>query len=63
MTPSDYDITKAMLMFGGSFLRKLAAAYCAADPINQDKLKAAFPEYWAEFREIAIQQAQQVSNR
>jgi hypothetical protein len=48
-----YDITEAMLTYGGAFVRALAAAYRVADIANQRRLKDAFPEYWAEYRDLA----------
>jgi hypothetical protein len=52
MTPAtDYDIVNAMARFGGSFVRNLAAAYHSADPVNSLRLKAAFPDIWAEYAE------------
>jgi hypothetical protein len=53
MTPAtDYDIVNAMARFGGSFVRNLAAACHTADPVNFLKLKAAFPDVWAEYAEL-----------
>jgi hypothetical protein len=53
MTPAtDYDIVNAMARFGGSFVQCLAAAYHAADPVNSLRLKAAFPDIWAEYAEL-----------
>ena len=49
---TDYDITTAMHHLGGTFVAKLAAAWMVADPQNRDKLKAAFPDYWDDFREV-----------
>jgi hypothetical protein len=53
MTPAtDYDIVNAMDRFGGSFVRNLAACCHTADPVNFLKLKAAFPDVWAEYAEL-----------
>ncbi len=51
---SDYDITIAMLTFGGSFAENLAHTWRAADPINQARLKDAFPDYWAQYEKLAL---------
>lgn len=50
---SDYEVLKAMRCFGGSFIRALAEAISTADEINRQKLKDAFPEYWAQYAELA----------
>jgi hypothetical protein len=51
MSVTDYEIVQAMERFGGGFVRALALAFTAADPVNTAKLKAAFPEIWAEYAE------------
>jgi len=50
---SDYAITEAMIVFGGGFVSGLGRLFRAADADNRATLKAAFPEYWAEYRAIA----------
>lgn len=50
---TDHDIADAMMSFGGGFVEALARAFYRADPCNAEKLKRAFPEYWAEYRDIA----------
>jgi hypothetical protein len=47
------SVLEAMERCGGSFVRALAAAYRAADPLNQERLRAAFPDYWTKYAEIA----------
>ena len=49
---TDYQIADAMKAIGGSFVRLVGQAWFAADLINREKLKAAFPEYWEEYREL-----------
>lgn len=34
---------------GGSFVRALAQCYYAADPVNREKLRAAFADYFANY--------------
>jgi hypothetical protein len=46
-------VTKAMLKYGGSFVKALGEALSHADPINTKKIKKAFPEYWEEYRLIS----------
>ncbi len=49
----DYEITEAMIRFGGSFVAQLGRLFRLADYDNQSRLRAAFPEYWREYRELA----------
>lgn len=48
-----YDITELMIQYGGGFVSGLGRLYRAADASNQAKLLAAFPEYFAQYREMA----------
>src|SRR6185295_17117448 len=41
---TDWDITAAMIGYGGSFVAGLGKLFRQADAINQAKLKATFPE-------------------
>jgi hypothetical protein len=50
---TDYEIVAAMDAFGGGFARAIAAAWYKADPENQPRLKAAFPDLWAKYAELA----------
>lgn len=38
-----------MDLYGGSFVKALGGALIHADPINQQKIKDAFPEYWKQY--------------
>lgn len=49
----DYAVVEAMTLYGGSFVVALARAFSSADAENFAKLKAAFPEYWEKYREVA----------
>jgi hypothetical protein len=49
---SDRDIALAMVTFGGSFVAALGAAWTRADAVNAEKIKAAFPEYWEQYRDL-----------
>jgi hypothetical protein len=53
-TPTDYEITTAMTMFGGSFVRAFGALWPLADDDNRARMKAAWPEYWAQYGELAL---------
>ncbi len=46
---ADRQVIAAMRRFGGSFVKALAEAATAADPINLAKIKAAWPDYWARY--------------
>lgn len=50
---SDYEITEAMIVYGGSFVSQLGTLFRYADVYNAAKLKAAFPEYWTKYQELA----------
>lgn len=50
---SDFATVNAMIQFGGSFVRALAQACRLADTENLARIKAAFPEYWAKYEELA----------
>lgn len=61
--PSDYEITEAMLIYGGSFMRALGQACRAADPENLARIKAAFAEEWEEYSSIAVNRAAAIARR
>ena len=50
---SDYEITEAMIRYGGGFVSRLGQLWQWADDSNQQWLKAAFPDYWTEYAELA----------
>lgn len=50
---SEYEITEAMLTFGGGFIQQLARCIRASDERNKRTLIAAFPEYMTQYDEIA----------
>lgn len=52
-TEQDLKTIAAMEQYGGSFVKSLAAAATRADMPNLAKLKAAFPEYWQQYTEMA----------
>lgn len=49
----DYEIAQMMRRYGGSFVHKLADCFLAADGINRQRVKAAFPDYWQAYRQMA----------
>lgn len=51
-------VSGAMLQFGGSFVKALAAAWRLADESNSAKIEAAFPEYIAKYQGMAEKAAQ-----
>lgn len=48
-----YSVQQAMIGEGGGFVQSLGRAFMAADDINFRKLFEAFPEYWAQYRDVA----------
>jgi hypothetical protein len=48
--PSDEQIVDTMAKMGGSFVKALADCWRRGDGHNKAKLKAAFPEYWRDYR-------------
>jgi hypothetical protein len=59
----DVEITNAMARFGGSFAWAIAAAAQRADPTNLARLKAAFPELWNQYAELALRQREAEKDR
>lgn len=45
----------AMEKWGGSFVKALGAAARRADGQNLERIKRAFPEYWAEYEKKGIE--------
>lgn len=46
----NYWTIEAMSKYGGSFVKALAEMARRADPQNLAKIKAAWPEYWTEYK-------------
>ena len=57
LTRTDDEILTAMESHGGSFVQSLAQCCRRAGAINLAKLRAAFPEYWNEYAEVALRVA------
>lgn len=53
MNETDFDTTKAMLTYGGSFVVRLAQAARAADAYNLIRLKEAFSDLWQQYSDMA----------
>ena len=51
--PTKNEITRAMAKYGGGFVKALAKAAMTADELNHDRLQAAFPEIWDQYRDLA----------
>jgi len=49
----DLHVVDAMELYGGSFVKKLAAALKAADTNNAARIKGAFPDLWCKYKAIA----------
>lgn len=57
--PTDNAVLFTMGLYGGSFASALSKAWQLADPDNFARLRAAFPELWEKYRELAaIKQSQ-----
>jgi hypothetical protein len=56
-TVTDYDITEAMIVFGGGFVSGLGRLWRVADTINRHALKDAFPAYWASYADPVMHAA------
>jgi len=59
----DFEIVDAMAQFGGSFAQAIAVAARRADPMNLSALKAAFPELWNQYAELARRQREAEKGR
>lgn len=57
MTVTDYEITEAMIAYGGSFVSGLGRLWRVADIVNKGKLKDAFPDYWTNYSDEAMHAA------
>ena len=53
MNKQDCQVLEAMRKYGGGFMKALSEAGSRADSVNLAKIKAAFPEYWAEYTHLA----------
>ena len=50
----DWEMYEAMKKYGGSFVVALAEVLARADSSNYSKLENAFPEYFAQYREMGV---------
>ena len=48
-----YKVMMAMKKHGGGFVRALGHAIAQSDSENCRRIKAAFPEYWAKYTDLA----------
>jgi hypothetical protein len=51
MTDEEMDVVDCMANSGG-VVKALAECFYRADPINFNKLKDAFPEYWKQYSNL-----------
>lgn len=49
----DFHVITAMIKYGGGFVRRLGEAARHADDENMRRIKAAWPDYWAKYTEMA----------
>jgi hypothetical protein len=54
--PTEWETVNAMTLYGGSFVEQLAKLYNCADNSNQLRIRAAFPELWSQYEELASMQ-------
>ena len=50
----DFWTIQAMRNLGGGFVVALGGAAMCADDINIEKIKVAFPEYWAHYEKLGF---------
>ena len=48
------DVLNAMCQYGGGFVKSLSAMLLHSDAINTRIIKNAWPEYWKEYKKIAL---------
>jgi hypothetical protein len=53
MYDADWNVTEAMIRYGGSFVQGLGNLYRRADDDNKARLKTAFPEYFRQYQRLA----------
>lgn len=51
--PDEIDVANAMIRHGGSFVKALGEAFFRADLNNKDRIRRAFPDYWATYTNLA----------
>ncbi len=52
-TPTNYAVVQAMLRYGGSFAGAIGDAFSHADEKNFARLKAALPDLWDDYVDLA----------
>jgi hypothetical protein len=55
---SDYWTIAAMRLLGGGFVRALGDAAIQADVDNLNRIKLAWPEYWARYQALGVSLAE-----
>lgn len=50
---TEWEITEAMIVYGGGFVQSLGRLVRQADVDNKRRLVAAFPEYFKQYKELA----------
>lgn len=49
VTEEEVAVVEAMEKYGGSFVKALAECFRCADPVNFQRLRATFPDYWSQY--------------
>ncbi len=60
---SEWEITEAVIIYGGGFVNQLGKLVRLADAQNKAKLVAAFPEIFRQYDEFALHRKNQAPNR
>lgn len=65
MANNDRDLytIDAMEKWGGSFVAALGRAARRADPDNLERIKKAFPEYWADYEKRGLELEEMDNNK
>ncbi len=53
-TVDDFEVSDAMIAQGGGFVRTLGHLWRQGDDDNRARIKAAWPEYWEQYRRLAL---------
>ncbi|WP_457635813.1 hypothetical protein [Persephonella sp.] len=54
MSEKDFQTTENMIKYGGSFVKNLGMLARCADPINLNKLKKAFSNYFEQYEKVGV---------
>lgn len=52
ITDRDYLIAEKMIVYGGSFVKKLGELFYKADNVNKEIVKDSFKHYWQQYEKF-----------